>query len=65
VVLRAGAALTAEVLHAFLRARLAPAKVPRYVAIVADMPYGPTQRVLRYKLAQDPGLHALAQDFGG
>jgi crotonobetaine/carnitine-CoA ligase len=65
VVPRTGTALTAESLHAFLSKRFASAKLPRYVALVADMPYGPTQRVLRYKLAQDPGLRARARDFGG
>ena len=65
VVPRAGAVLTEEAVHAQLRARLAPAKVPRYVAIVDEVPYGPTQRVLRFKLAQDQSLRARARDFGG
>lgn len=60
-----GAALTAEAVHADLRARLAPAKLPRYVAIVASVPYGPTQRVLRFKLAEDEALRRKAIDFGG
>jgi crotonobetaine/carnitine-CoA ligase len=60
---RAGAALSAEDLHAFLRARLTPAKLPRYVAIVGELPLGPTQRVLRFRLAQDPALRARARDF--
>jgi crotonobetaine/carnitine-CoA ligase len=60
-----GAALTAEAVHAHLRTRLAPAKLPRYVAIVASVPYGPTQRVLRFKLAQDEALRRSAVDFGG
>ena len=34
-------------MHAQLCARLAPAKLPRYVAVVDEVPYGPTQRVLR------------------
>ena len=65
VVPQIGTVPTAETVHAFLRTRLSSAKLPRYVALVADMPYGPTQRVLRYKLAQDPGLRARARDFGG
>jgi crotonobetaine/carnitine-CoA ligase len=65
VVPRAGAALSAEAVHAHLRARLAPAKLPRYVAVVDEVPYGPTQRVLRFKLAQDATLRAKARDFGG
>jgi crotonobetaine/carnitine-CoA ligase len=60
-----GAALTAADVHAHLRARLAPAKLPRYVAVVASVPYGPTQRVLRFKLAQDEALRRAAVDFGG
>jgi len=35
------------------------------VAIVDAVPYGPTQRVLRFKLAQDMSLRARATDFGG
>ena len=65
VVPRAGASLSAEAVHAHLRARLAPAKLPRYVAVVDEVPYGPTQRVLRFKLAQDQSLRARARDFGG
>ncbi|MBM3628244.1 MAG: ATP-dependent acyl-CoA ligase [Alphaproteobacteria bacterium] len=65
VVPRAGATLSAEAVHAQLRARLAPAKLPRYVAVVDEVPYGPTQRVLRFKLAQDAALRAKARDFGG
>lgn len=65
VVPRAGATLSAEAVHAQLRARLAPAKLPRYVAVVGEVPYGPTQRVLRFKLAQDAALRAKARDFGG
>jgi carnitine-CoA ligase len=66
VVPRAGAAaaLTPEVVHAHLRARLAAVKVPRYIAVVASVPYGPTQRVLRFQLAQDPALREAARDFG-
>jgi len=65
VVPRAGATLSAEAVHAQLRERLAPAKLPRYVAVVGEVPYGPTQRVLRFKLAQDAALRAKARDFGG
>jgi hypothetical protein len=32
---------------------------------VDEVPYGPTQRVLRFKLAQDATLRAKARDFGG
>lgn len=63
IVARADARPTPAAVHAFLSARLSAAKLPRYVAIVDELPYGPTQRVLRYKLAQDPALRARALDF--
>lgn len=59
-----GAELTAEQVHAHLRSRLTPVKVPRYVAVVPSVPYGPTQRVLRFKIAQDEALRRAAVDFG-
>lgn len=67
VVPRAGAeaTLTSEAVHAHLRARLTAVKVPRYVAVVSSVPYGPTQRVLRFQLAQDEALRRAARDFGG
>lgn len=66
VVPRAGAeaTLTPETVHAHLRARLTAVKVPRYVAVVPSVPYGPTQRVLRFQLAQDEALRRAARDFG-
>jgi crotonobetaine/carnitine-CoA ligase len=63
IVARADARPTPAAVHAFLSARLSAAKLPRYVAIVDELPYGPTQRVLRYKLAHDPALRARALDF--
>ncbi len=65
VVPRVGADVTAARVHAHLRGCLPPARMPRYVAIVDAVPYGPTQRVLRFKLAQDMSLRARATDFGG
>jgi carnitine-CoA ligase len=66
VVPRAGAesALTPEAVHAHLRARLTAVKVPRFIAVVGSVPYGPTQRVLRFQLAQDAALRDAARDFG-
>ncbi|MBM3521653.1 MAG: ATP-dependent acyl-CoA ligase [Alphaproteobacteria bacterium] len=63
VVPRAGAAIDAHALRVFLTTRLTAAKLPRYVAVVRSVPYGPTQRVLRYKLAADEALRAGAIDF--
>ena len=63
IVARADGRPTPAEVHAFLGTRLSAAKLPRYVAIVGELPYGPTQRVLRYKLAQDPTLRARAKDF--
>ena len=63
VVPQAGASLTAVAVRDFLRAKLTAVKLPRYVALVDAVPYGPTQRVQRFKLAEDPALRQNAIDF--
>ncbi|MBL8571856.1 MAG: AMP-binding protein [Phreatobacter sp.] len=63
VVPRAGCRVDATALRAFLATRLTAAKLPRFVAVVDAVPYGPTQRVLRFKLAADAALRAAAVDF--
>ncbi len=63
VVPLAGASLTAMMVRDFLREKLTAVKLPRYVALVDAVPYGPTQRVQRFKLAEDPALRLRAIDF--
>ena len=58
-----GRMIAPEDVHDFLRPRLSPAKLPRRIAVVDSLPYGPTQRVLRFRLAQDEALMARARDF--
>jgi crotonobetaine/carnitine-CoA ligase len=64
VVLRPGASLTAADIAAWCRERLAPIKVPRYVAFVEALPKTPTHRVEKYKLRSDRTLRELAVDLG-
>jgi crotonobetaine/carnitine-CoA ligase len=63
VTLRPGAALTPQAVAQWCRERLAPIKVPRYVAIVDALPQTPTHRVAKYKLRQDKALLAQALDL--
>ena len=63
VVPRPGAALRPVEVADWCRARLAPLKVPRYVAIVAALPLTPTHRVAKYLLRQDASLRAGATDL--
>ncbi len=64
VVARPGASPTAEEIAAWCRERLAPIKVPRYVAFVETLPKTPTHRVEKYKLRTDPTLRGRAVDLG-
>lgn len=63
VVPRPGAALRSADVADWCRARLAPVKVPRYVAIVTALPLTPTHRVAKYVLRQDGSLRAGATDL--
>jgi len=63
VVPLAGVSLTAAAVRDFLRGKLTAVKLPRYVALVDAVPYGPTQRVQRFRLAEDPALRQRAIDF--
>ena len=47
VVLKPGAEATAEELRAFTKERVAAYKYPRYVWLVAELPKGPTGKILR------------------
>ncbi len=52
VILRPGAAVTSLELRRFLRASMAPFKIPRRIHIVATLPKGETGKVLRRELSQ-------------
>ena len=63
VVRRDGCALGAEEVAAWVAGRLAPFKVPRYVAFVPSLPQTATQRVEKYKLRGDAALLSGATDL--
>jgi len=63
IVRRPGAALGAGEVAEWCRARLAPIKVPRYVAFVDALPHTPTHRVAKFKLRADETLKARAVDL--
>jgi len=65
VVARPGVALSAPEVAAWCAQNLAASKVPRYVAIVDELPHTPTHRVAKFKLRGDPDLLARAVDLGG
>jgi len=64
VVRRPGAAVSARDIADWCRARLAPVKVPRYVAFVDALPHTPTLRVAKFRLKGDPALRSRAEDLG-
>jgi crotonobetaine/carnitine-CoA ligase len=64
VVTRPGARLVARDIADWCRARLAPIKVPRYVAFANALPHTPTHRVAKFKLREDDSLRARATDLG-
>jgi crotonobetaine/carnitine-CoA ligase len=65
VVLRPGASLQEREIADWCRARLAPIKVPRYVAFADALPLTPTHRVAKYRLReQAEALRARAADLG-
>jgi len=63
VVAKPGATLTASDIAQWCAQRLAPAKVPRYVAFVNSLPHTPTHRVAKFPLKNDPTLLARAVDL--
>ncbi|MFY0690577.1 MAG: AMP-binding protein [Paracoccaceae bacterium] len=60
-VLTDGAVSEAE-LHAFLRARLAPYKLPRHIVIADDLPTAATGKILKHKLASHFATALAARD---
>jgi carnitine-CoA ligase len=63
VVAKPGATLTAGDIARWCAERLAPSKVPRYVAFVDSLPHTPTHRVAKFPLKNDPTLLARAVDL--
>ncbi|MDP3714881.1 MAG: hypothetical protein Q8R21_00565 [Burkholderiales bacterium] len=45
------------------RTRLAPQKVPRFVAFVDELPHTPTHKILKAQLREDKALRARAVDL--
>lgn len=63
VVPRPGQSVTPAEIAQWSRERLAPQKVPRYVAIVEALPHTPTHKILKAKLRADAQLRARAVDL--
>jgi long-chain acyl-CoA synthetase len=54
IVLDPGATVTESELIDFASARLAAYKYPRVVRILSELPLGPSGKILKRKLAEDP-----------
>ena len=61
--LKPGATVTAEDIAEWCRARLAPQKVPRFVAFVDELPHTPTHKIAKAQLRGDAALRARAVDL--
>jgi crotonobetaine/carnitine-CoA ligase len=64
VVKRQGAMVEASEIADWCAERLAPMKVPRYVAFLDRLPYTPTSKINKNALREDKTLVACATDFG-
>jgi crotonobetaine/carnitine-CoA ligase len=64
VVKRKGAKVEASDIADWCAERLAPMKVPRYVAFLDQLPYTPTSKINKNALRQDTTLIARASDLG-
>ncbi len=60
---RAGAKVSAEEIAEWCRARLAPQKVPRYVAFIDELPHTPTHKIAKAVLRADDALRKRAVDL--
>jgi len=58
-----GAKVTAQEIADWCRARLAPQKVPRFVAFVDELPHTPTHKIAKAALRDDKALRARAVDL--
>jgi crotonobetaine/carnitine-CoA ligase len=63
VVLKPGARATAQDIAQWCRERLAPMKVPRFVAFVDELPHTPTHKVAKALLRKDETLRGRAVDL--
>ncbi len=63
VAVRKGAKVSAEEIADWCRNRLAPQKVPRFVAFVDELPHTPTHKILKAQLREDKALRARAVDL--
>jgi crotonobetaine/carnitine-CoA ligase len=63
VVPRPGQTVTADEIAEWSRKHLAAQKVPRFVAIVEELPHTPTHKILKAKLRADTALRARAVDL--
>ncbi len=63
VVRKPGYDVTADEVAQWCRERLAPMKVPRYVAFVEALPHTPTHKVAKMTLRADPTLRERATDL--
>lgn len=62
---KVGAKVTADEIAEWCRARLAPQKVPRYVAFIDELPHTPTHKIAKAVLRADTALRARAVDLQG
>jgi len=58
-----GAKVTAQEIADWCRARLAPQKVPRFVAFVDELPHTPTHKIAKAALRGDVALRSRAVDL--
>ena len=58
-----GAKVTALEIADWCKARLAPQKVPRFVAFVDELPHTPTHKIAKAQLREDTALRAKAVDL--
>jgi crotonobetaine/carnitine-CoA ligase len=63
VATKPGAKVTAEEIAEWCRGRLAPQKVPRYVAFIDELPHTPTHKIAKALLRADTALRARAVDL--
>lgn len=63
VATKPGAKVSAREIAEWCRARLAPQKVPRYVAFVDELPHTPTHKIAKAVLRADAALRAGAVDL--
>lgn len=63
VAVKPGTKVSAEEIAEWCRARLAPQKVPRYVAFIDELPHTPTHKIAKALLRADTALRARAVDL--